>query len=427
MNKFRLIFNSLILNYDKDYSLRKWICLILVIKLVFFIYFNTCFQLYPELIIKRGFLYVVGGDTFTYYPPLINLMNGDGYGNACRMPGLVIPFVPFYLITQNEDLTYNLVIVFQFILSSISVFVLGLIANKIFNNNHRVFLITILVYSFWYHIGDHTLMADSLSISSLIFATYFFMLSINENFVDKRHIFFSGFFFSWSIFLRVIAIVPFIALCFLIFYWLLIKQKYVIKLFTTLLLFTGCFIVSESCWVIRNKICSDRFVPFTVPECYGSYSYNWLELTKIPTAWGLETTPWVNEIDWWLDVNSTSKQFPANKNVFTKSYNADSLTNLKNTYWELRETQPLILNPSFERRVKLYLEEYRRENALKYYVLNPFKLFLKFHHKRRMEGMPFPALNKMNLFQKAYKATNWIFMLIISVLFLVAPLFLFYT
>jgi hypothetical protein len=43
-----------------------------------------------------------------------------------------------------------------------------------------------------------------------------------------------------------------------------------------------------------------------------------------------------------------------------------------------------------------------------------------------MEGMPFPALNKMNLFQKAYKATNWIFMLIISVLFLVAPLFLFY-
>jgi len=426
MSKSRNIYDFFFANSNKDFTFKKSIFLILLIKLPLFIFYSICFHLYPEVSIKHGLFYVVGGDTFTYYPPLINLLNGNDYGNACRMPGLILPFAPFYFIFKNQDLSFNLVIVFQFILSTLSVYVLGLITNILFNNNHRIFLFTIVMYSFWYHIGDHYMLADSIANSTLIFSVYFFLVSLNESFNNKKHIFYSGAFFTWSIFARLIAIVPFILLCFLLFYFLIVKKKEIIKFFEVALLFTSCFIICESAWIIRNKISLNRVVLFTeLEECYSSFSYNWRELNKIPTGWAYNTTKWENEIDWWLDNNATAKYFPYPKNCFTKSFNADSLTKLKNEYWLLQEKEPLKLNRNFKNKVALYLREYASENLFNYYFLNPIKLFIKFHYKKRIDGVPFPALQKMNLFQKIFKAINWIFILTISMLFLVSPLFLY--
>lgn len=403
------------------------ILLIFLIKLSLFIFYTICFHLYPETSIKHGLLYVVGGDTYTYYPPIINVLTGGDYGLACRMPGLIIPFAPLYLIIQNEEIAFDLVIIFQFILSTISVYILGLIANILFNNNSRIFLITLLLYSFWYHIGDHYLLADSIANSTFIFAVYFFLTSLKEDFENKKHVFYSGLFFTWSIFTRLIAIVPFMILCVFIFYSLLFRHQQIKKFFYVGLLFTCSFILCESAWIFRNKISLNKYVPLPESEnCYSSFSYNWNELNKIPTAWGYETTHWAGEINWWLDKNSTSQQFPFSETCFTKSFDADSLTKLKNQYHTLLQKKEELfkLNSDFKKRVDNYLYEYKREHWANYYLINPIKLFVKFHYKKMIVDIPFPKLNKMNVFQKVFKATNWIFILIISVTFLISPFFL---
>lgn len=427
-SSLREIFNSIVYNENRDYSFKKWILLILAIKLPLFVFYVVCSHLYPENFISHGFLYVFGGDTSGYYPPLVEVLNGGSYGGACRMPGLGVTFAPFYLLTKNAELSYEFVVVIQFILSTISVYILGLIANLLFNN-HRIFLLTIILYSLWYHIGDHLLMADSISNSTFIFAFYFFLKAFKSSFISKKDIFLSGVFFTWSIFSRLITVVPFMVLCLVIFYVLVVKRRQIALFLITALCFTFSFIAIESAWVIRNKIVLDRIVLFTEPEeCFSSFSYNWRELNKIPTAWGYETTRWAGEIDWWYDPQSPATDFPFGESCYTKSFNADSLTALKNEYYLYRfnKDEQTKLNIPFKEKVSKYLSEYKTERPFDYYFVSPAKLLIKFHYKKRIVDIPFPALDKMSLPQKIFKAINWLFILIISVSFLVlSPLFLY--
>jgi hypothetical protein len=341
------------------------------------------------------------------------------------MPGLILPFAPIYLLTHNQEISFNGVIVFQFILSTVSVYMLGLISNLIFNSNRVIFILTILFYSLWYHISDHYLQADSIANSTLIISFYFFLLSFKSDFTNYKHIFLSGFFFNWSIFCRLIAIVPFTLLFFVIFYFLIIKKRKPLNFLLSISAFIVCFFICESMWVIRNKMQLNRTVLFTqTQECYSSYSYNWGELIKIPTAWGCDITPWSGDIYWWLDSESKALQFPYPKSCFTKSFNAERLTDLKNKYHSSFKNDPFHLNEELKNEISLYLKEYRNENFFNYYVLHPFKLLIKFYYKKTIVDMPFPPLSEMNLFHKIIKLLNWIFILIISLLFLGAPLFL---
>ena len=414
-------------NQEGDFSFKKWIVLILLIKALLFVFYAIQFHLYPEVSVKHGLLYVVGGDTFTYYPPMINFLSGHDYGNACRMPGLFPLFGPLYFLTKNLEFSYNAVIIIQFIISTISVYVLGLISHLLFKSN-RVFVLTIVFYSLFYHIGDHFLLADSIGNSTLIFATYFFIKSINDDFNNRNFIFLSGLFFTWSIFARVIVIVPFMVLGFFLLYYLIKKKQTILNKASIILLFGLSFLVCESAWVIRNKISLNKTILFTVPECYHSFSYNWLELNKIPTAWGCETTHWAGEIDWWLNKKSGASEFPYSTTVLTKSFNVDSLTKLKDEYHLLilKGEGLSSVSPDFKHKVDNYIAEYRSEHFLDYYILHPLKLLYKFHYKKMIVDMPFPKLSQMNIVQKGIKFINWMALLIISLLFLfIAPLALF--
>lgn len=410
-----------------DYSFKKWIVFILLIKLTLFVFYAVQFHLYPEVSIHHGLLYVTAGDTFTYYPPMINFLSGHDYGNACRMPGLFPVFGPIYFLSKNLEFSYNAVIIIQFILSTISVYVLGLISLILFKSN-RVFILTLVLYSSFYHIGDHYLLGDSIGNSAFIFATYFFIKSFNDDFNNKKYIFFSGLFFTWSIFSRVIVIIPFIAVCLFVLFYFIKNRRALVNSVSIMLLFTVSFLIFESAWVIRNRISLNRTILFTVPECYHSFSYNWIELNKIPTAWGLETTHWTGEIDWLLDRKSTVSEFPYSNAVFTRSFNADSLTKLKDEYHLLinRGEGLTSVSPNFKNKVNKYISEYKSEHFMDYYIFHPLKLLYKFHYKRMIVDMPFPKLSEMNIIQRGFKFINWFVLLIISLVFLFfAPLSLF--
>jgi len=425
--KFKNKYYNFFTNKNEDYSFKKWILFILLIKLTLFVFYTIQFHIYPEISLKHGLLYVIAGDTFTYYPPMISFLTGHEYGNACRMPGLFPVFGPLYFFSKNLEFSYNAVIVIQFIISTISVYVLGLISLILFKSK-RIFILTLVFYSLFYHIGDHFLLADSIGNSALIFATYFFIKSLNEDFNNKKYIFFSGLFFTWSIFARVIVIVPFTVLCLFILFYFIKNRRAFVNCISLMLLFTVSFLIFESGWVIRNKLSLNRIILFTVPECYHSFSYNWLELNKVPTAWGLETTHWIGEIDWLLNKKSGVNDFPYTNSIFTKSFNADSITKLKNEYHLLSEKGEglLSVSPNFKSKVDHYISEYKSEHFMDYYVFHPLKLLYKFHYKKMIVDMPFPKFSEMNLIQKGIKFINWFVLLVISLAFLFfAPISLF--
>lgn len=420
LNSIRNKFND-----ENTYPFKKWLVFAFLIKLMLFVFYGICFHLYPETSIGKGLLYVEGGDTFTYYPPLINFCNGFDYGNACRMPGLAPVFVPIYWLTKSTVFTYNFVVIFQFLLSTLSVYLLGLIAHLLFDNK-RVFIYVIILYSMFYHIADHFLMADSQANSTLIIAVYFFIRSYKNNF-NFKYITISGVFFCWSIFSRLIAIMPFIVLFLIIVYFLLWKKKDIIKTMKVTFLFVLILGVCESAWIIRNKISLSKMIAFTVPECYSTYSYNWLEYAKIPASWGYETTPWANEINWFLDEQSGKSSFNFPENVLTTNYTIDSLVNIKREYYNLKSLGQGIYEPTigFKNRVNNYLSEYKNQHSINYYVGNPLKLVWKFHFKKSIVDMPFPKVEKMNFFQKVIKTLNWILLTFLTVGILVfGPLLL---
>jgi len=423
-------------NNEDDFSFKKWISIILLIKIPFFIFYTVCYHLYPEISQEsNGFLYVSGGDTYTYFPPLINVLDGGDYGSACRMPGLAIVFAPFYLLTHNAELSYNIYVVIQFTLAAISVYVLGLIANIIFNNNYKIFLGTIILYSFLQR-GDNTLLADNIGNAIFIFAVYFFFKAFKEGFHGNRNVLLSGIFFAWAVFIRLIIIVPFFTLCAIVLYYFLQNSKkesfkpHFLKFIKAILLFTIPFLLFETAWIIRNKISLNRTVYFSEYEvCYSSFNYNWGEIRRIPIAWGVNITHWDGEIDWWINPKSTSKQFPYSVPCFTKSFNIDSLTNVKNEYLFLKtQNGEGVYKPTESLKIKIdkYISEYKQEHFFRYYVISPFKLFIKFHcmNFKMVQGLPFPAVAKMNLFQKGFKVFYWVVMIILGSLFLFSPLFI---
>jgi hypothetical protein len=392
---------------ENNYPFKKWLLYAFLIKLVLFIFYGICFHLYPETSIGKGLLYVEGGDTFTYYTPLINFCNEGTYGNACRMPGLAVVFMPIYWLTKSASFAYNFVIIFQFLLSTISVYFLGLIAYLLFESK-LIFIFVVILYSLFYHIGDHILMADSQANSTLIIAVYFFVRSYKNNF-SLKYIIFSGAFFCWSIFSRLIAIMPFLVLFLLLIYFLLWKKRDVMMTMKVVFFYISIFGICETAWIIRNKISLNKFIVFTVPECYSSYSYNWLEYAKIPASWGYETTPWWNEINWFLDVNKNEDSFEYPKSVLTSNYTIDSLVNIKREYFYLKSLDQGIYEPTigFKNRVNNYLSEYKKNHSINYYLINPLKLAWKFHFKKNIVDLPFPKKEKMNVFLKFIKVVNW--------------------
>jgi hypothetical protein len=161
--------------YTKHRYAFKWFFMALTIKGCLFLLFALNFiQNWPAKWITNS-IFIASGDTIGYYEPVEAFANGYGYNTFCRMPGLLPIYAPLYFLFGGIW-GKTLVIVLQFLLSSLSVYFLARTAELIFNNN-RIFYISFFLYAFssFVSIWDHYGYSDSFSTSLLIFSFYLFV------------------------------------------------------------------------------------------------------------------------------------------------------------------------------------------------------------------------------------------------------------
>jgi hypothetical protein len=394
----------------------KWLSIALLIKSVLFIFFAYSFCKYWPSHWNEG-LFNASGDTSVYYGAVESFYNGNGYDTYCRMPGLLPVYYPIRLFF-SAVVTKNIIIILQLLAGVVSIYVLAKTAKLIFNSQ-RVFFITFFIYAFssFVSIWDHVGYADSFGTSFLIYSIY--LLVLNKEKRNWKFILFSGLFMTWSIFFRPVhgIIVPLALLVYLCNIKDIagsIKRSFVFAL--PLVFFLGVWTYSN-----YSKYKKVIVLQGSLSDCFSGLTEDLLSIRELIVAWGGDSQPWAknSEGEWFFGINKDKQPEPAH-GIYTSAYNLDSLKILRSNYFivhsdttaqQVKDSlRPIIVSAS-----NRYRESYKKEHASRYYFLNKVKLLKKFLIPGRLDDLPLPASDKMNLFQKAVKGGYFLLLIFINV------------
>ncbi len=409
----------------------KWILIAFAIKIPLFIYFAIQFkQNWPAHLVENN-LFVYSGDTWGYYDPCENFVNGMGYTSYCRMPGLL----PIYFLFRpflNITWTKTCIIILQFIASTLSVYILARIAFILSKHNHLVFKLTFFIYaissfvSIWSHVGY----SDSFGVSFLIFSFYF-LLKFKDQY-KINYLILSSVFITWSVFFR-----PIHGVCIPVFIviYLFDYKKIGLSIKHTII-FTIPLIISLSVWTVKNYQQTNKIIILQGPlsECFPSISDQLLAIRKLIACWGDDVQPWAKDTagEWFFSKKMMeSKNNPSHNNIYTKDYNLDSLITLRKKYFlsiddsiEINERQELkqyVIDKS-----NLYVESYKKEFPIRAGIINKLILLKQLLIPNRLDDLPFPKFNEMNILQKTIKLGYYSLLILINTIgFVVGIFFLF--
>jgi hypothetical protein len=340
-------------------------------------------------------------DTNAYYEPIRNWVNGLGYINACRMPGLLPIYAPLYYFF-GELWANNLITLIQLLCSTLSVFLLAKTAKYYFPNVSSTIVALLYISTPFISIYDHYGLSDSLSVSFMIYGCYFFtqFKQTQEKKIKYITIILSAFFFIWASYMRQFNLFIFGMFGLLLLNDCIRKEKNIIPFIIAYS--TTAILLIIPWWIFNLK--NDRpniILVQPIYECFGGYPEYQLELRKLPMAWGGKFMVWGKEAEWFLRKTMKESEFPFSSQIFTSQYNLDSLKLLRKTSLEiyysedqtnsanLRKKKKYVMDKS-----KLYLESYKKEHLLDYYIFNKLKLFRKFLFSKEIV-LPFPPLEKM--------------------------------
>jgi len=239
---------------------------------------------------EKLYSYFIKDDYAYFFDPVDNFLKTGtfSYFNNIpftgRMPGYSIVYLLFRFIFSKQIAAYC-VVGTQFLLSSVSVYILALTSYKIFNSK-RVFYVTFCLYILAVFPGffDLIIVPESFSVSSLIFTFYFLVCYLKEGYKTK-YLILSGAFLTWTIFLReytglLIIIFP-IVLCINEYF---ILKRGTLKAIKVVFLFCLPFIAADSLWVTRNYIDTGKFIPLesATDQVYGKlYSPSWSAIDNL--------------------------------------------------------------------------------------------------------------------------------------------------
>ena len=121
----RLKIRDLIKQIPPIEDVRFWLLTIFLYKLLLFVVMTI--EIYANKGAIQG-VFAIEGDTFGYFEPIRNWVDGLGYGSPCRMPGLLPIFAPLYALFGNIW-AQNIFIILQLLCSCMSIYLLGLISR----------------------------------------------------------------------------------------------------------------------------------------------------------------------------------------------------------------------------------------------------------------------------------------------------------
>jgi len=406
-----------------------WILSILIIRglvLVFFLF--QSYQLNPDRIIsgiaiQQNDYYMFLGVVDNYFKTgVYELYEGSNKVFAGRLPGYSMPYFILRFIFPQE-ISIGILIIFQIVLSVISVYFLGLLSIKWFNS--KIYFVPIVVLfsiSTYTSIFDLFTLAESFSVSAVIFGLYFLTKAIQNH--QAKYYLLSGFFVAWAIFLR-----PFLGLLIVFLPIVILYQQYSSKtkinfsLFrNSILLFILPFMIFESLWIGRNYIQFNKFIPLEISlsESYGNfgiYGKAALGIRKLISSYGGDTAEFRKGSDAWWFHHAQNKEIDQFE-IPTWVLSIDGIS--EKSFIEIRELYQIsISNSNNEIGVNanndaellaIQLAEQIKLNApFRYYFLNNLIKLRRFIFTNGTYLLPLPQFSEMNVFQKMVKIFYYFF------------------
>jgi hypothetical protein len=368
-----------------------WVFIAFIFKLFLFIFQISVHPPQNEI---AGFFGLTWGDTWSYLDPIDKLVKKGSYWPDYRMPGYGLAYLPLIVIFSKAT-ACNLLIIIQLLLASLSVYVLALTAKKIFHTKIS-FYATFYLFSIscLSNLYDASLQTESLTVSLLIFSTYFFIRYF-DNF-SKRTLFLSGFFLTWVIFIRPV-FAPLLAFycIILIVHSINFKKTFI----TSILIFLISFILLDGLWIVRNYRCYKSIIPLTrYVGIYPAALFSQIRpVTVFVSAWGGDYNWWDPDADIrWFGrkadppgrVPLTDKEIFPPPYIYTSKFNEDSLKRLRVVFMQLEAVNYNGYDDSlsaygqkyrfFRDKLNSYTVSIKNENPFVYYVRGPWNAFKRF-------------------------------------------------
>jgi hypothetical protein len=270
---------------------------------------------------------------------------------------------------------------------------------------------------------SHMGLSDSLSVSFLIISVY---LVYQYKMSDKIILLLlSGFFISWSVFLRPVHLLFFPFICLLYTEGGLFSIK---KYLRPIVVFCIPLIIALLIWGIHNYKKTQRFIVLQdkLENCYSCYPPEYLAIRNLIISWGGELLQWIpgSEAEWFYSQDFDYKhQHPFKRNIFTSVYNQDSLFVLKSEYDKILSdsidpAEKVKIKRLVQEKAERYYEAYKKEHPIAFYFTNRLRFCRVFLFPQTLNLMPFPAKEKMSIIEKIVKGAYIIWLNMMSGLFI---------
>jgi hypothetical protein len=367
-----------------------WIAISLFVK-VFFFLLRTDIAAETNQYYKS--IAFDGGDATSYIEPIENFIRNGEYGiqpydysqtlmitkfDDFRMPGYGAPYFLLRLIF-DQSTALNSLVILQLLCSGISVYVLALIALKLFK--HQIFFYsTYLLYliSTYVSIFDGCLMTESFSTACIIFSIYLVLKGGNRNFL------FAGLLTAWLIFMRPVYLpLLFIYVVYIIIQF--VKKEGALRpaLLTSLICLCAPFILADSCWIFRNFRKYERIIPLTKSLNYTGVDQSYqAALFAFINSFGGSNVHWQpgSEITFFKELSpevKVRKYGTLPEYIYTSKFNHDSLVKIRDmvrlmTSDTVNLDKKKIIDKVLIQKLNIYSRSIQEEKPFLYYVGSRF-------------------------------------------------------
>jgi hypothetical protein len=225
----------------------------------------------------------------------------------------------------------------------------------------------------------------------------------------------------WSVFFRPVhgIIIPFAAIIFLF------NRRDLAGFFKMGFLFVLPVVLFLGIWTYSNYSKHKKIIVLQgdLSECFSGLTSDLLGIRDLIVAWGGDSQPWSrhSEGEWFFNTTLKDKQPEPSKDViYTSQYNLDSLKKLQYAFAVVHsDTTESTVKEKYRSHIvsatSRYIQSYKNEHWFRYYVVNKIKLLKKFLIPDRLDDLPLPASDKMNIIQKAVKGGYFLLLIFVNV------------
>ncbi|MCP4441224.1 MAG: hypothetical protein GY810_20150 [Aureispira sp.] len=337
-----------------------------------------------------------------------------------RMPGYEPFIAPVNFISKNKNHQVVMIGIAQLIISYFASILLALLFFQ-FTKKRLLTYLFLGVYSANTYLLTFDLMvlSESLGISTFIAALYFFFKFTRES-KQGKHLFISGIFLCWAIFLRPY-LAPFAILLGLYLIYILRKDQQTASLkilVKYLFIFLCTFSVLDSWWIARNYYYRGEFVPLVKTDFYAEQGFNEITTSTFDfvRSWGGDIVYWnpPAEITYFFNDLAGSGLKPTIVNIddlpsylFSEQITKEKIVGVRDMirehFKEKDKAKKKQLELATAKEIRALDTQFKAENPFGYHVLARLRLFKSFVGHNGTYNLNKSAFHELNFFRKGYK------------------------